>query len=93
MRHDGSEDTGELLQRVLVLTYKVVLQYITVDAPTVDWPRLDRTFANAARRCALVQPAVCAAANGESYPKLTMMVREIRVFGNYMEGGANAGTT
>ena len=86
-------DVGEPLPRSQVQAYKVALQHVSVDAPTVDRPRLNCVFANAARRCALVQPAFHVVADGESYPELATTAREIRAFGNLMEGGANAGTT
>ena len=76
MRHDGSADTGEPLPRAQVRAYEAALQHVTVDAPAADRPRLDRSFANAARRCALVQPAFRVVADGESYPELATTARE-----------------
>ena len=93
VRNDRSADTGEPLPRAQVRANEAALQHVTVDAPAADRPGLDRTFANAARQCALVQPAFRVVADGESYPELATTARENGVFGNQMEGGANAGAT
>ena len=75
MRHDGSADTGEPLPRAQVRAYEAALQHVTVDPPAADRPRLDRSFANAARRCALVQPVFRVVADSESYPELATTAR------------------
>ena len=93
MRHDGSAVTGEPLPRAQVRAYEAALQHVTVDPPAAGRPRLDRSFANAARRCALVQPAFRVIADGESYPELATTARENGAFGNQMESEANAGAT
>ena len=59
----------------------------------MDQPQLDRTSANAARWCAIVQPAFRVVADGESYPELATTARENGAFDNRIEGGANAGAT
>ena len=93
MRHGRSADTGEPLPRTQNLTYKAALKHVTVNAPATDRPGFDRTFVNAARRCALMQPVFRVVAGDEIYPELATTAQEIGAFGNQMEGGANAGTT
>ena len=93
MRNDRSADTGEPLPRAQVRANEAALQHVTVDAPAADRPGLDRTFANAARQCALVQPAFRVVADGESYPELATTAWENGAFGNQMESGANSGAT
>ena len=89
VHHDGSADAGEPLLRAQVRAYEAALQHVTVDTPVADRPRLDRMFANAAQRCALVQPTFCAIAGDESYYELAMAVRENGALDNQMEGGDN----
>ena len=57
MHHNRSADTGKPLPRAQVRAYEATLQHVSVNAPVVDWPRPDHTFANAVRRCMFVQPA------------------------------------
>ena len=54
---------------------------------------LDRTFANAARRCTLVQSVFLVATDGENYPDLATTARENGTIDNQIEGGGNGGAT
>ena len=89
LRGDVSVDVGKPLPHIQVKAYNDALQPVSVNAPAVDQPRLDRMFANAAQRCALVQPTFCAIAGDESYYELAMAVRENGALDNQMEGGDN----
>ena len=73
--------------------YKAALQHVAVNTPVADRPRINQTFANAVRRCALVQPTCCVVADRKSYPKLATTAQENGTFDNQMEDGVNAGAT